>query len=155
MGRALKYNNVSKGDTDMEETLLTPQQKEILKYKALINYYKKHPNAPLLVLGSQYVWIDGTPEEYKAIGAGRKNYSDSTFTYSVELLPSNDPNREWDNFALIFITSRDNVCKKIIKGKKIVPEYVVKGTPSRVIAEHEEDVFEWECPESILSPKEA
>ena len=150
MGRALEYNNVSNGEADMEETLLTPQQKEILKYKALIDYYEKHPNAPIVAIKSQYIWVDGTPEVYKAIGAGRKNYSDSVFMYSVELLPSDDPNREWDNFALIFMASRDNVCKKIIKGKKIVPEYVVKGTPSRVIAEHEEDVFEWECPESIL-----
>jgi hypothetical protein len=154
MERALEYNNVSNGDGDMEKTPLTTQQEEILKYKALIDFYEKHPTAPVSVLNNQYIWIAGTPNDYKAIGAGRKEYNDSTFVYNVEILPSNDPDREWDSFSLKFITNRENVCKKISKGKKIVPEHIEQGTPTRIIAEHEEDDFEWECPESILAPAE-
>jgi hypothetical protein len=138
----------------MEKTLLTSQQKEILKYKALIDYYEKHPTAPVSALNNQYIWIVGAPEEYKAIGAGKKEYNNDTFVYRVEILPSDYPDRKWDNLELRYITSRENVCKKIVRGKKIVPEYIVQGTPSRVIEEHEEDDIEWECPESILASSE-
>lgn len=46
-------------------------------------------------------------------------------------------------------TARENVCKKIVVGKR-----TVEAQPERILAaipEHEEDVVEWECPESFLN----
>ena len=139
---------------ELQETAIaqTPQERCIAYHKAFVDYYSKHPTAPANNMfdydyeKSDYIWIDGKPEEYKAIGSGDKRYTDEYFYFTVTLIPG--------SLELRFITPRGNVCKKIVKGKKIVPEYTVEGTPSRVIPEHEEDDFEWECPESILAPAE-
>jgi hypothetical protein len=49
-------------------------------------------------------------------------------------------------------TARQNVCKKIVVGTRVVPateERVIEAEP-----EHEEEIVEWECPESFVALKE-
>jgi hypothetical protein len=40
------------------------------------------------------------------------------------------------------LTAKQHICKKVVVGTRKVPETVVP--------EHEEDIYEWKCPESIL-----
>lgn len=49
-------------------------------------------------------------------------------------------------------SSRDVVCKKIVVGKRVIPatqERIIEAEPER-----EEDIVEWECPESFNALKE-
>ena len=126
----------------------TPQEKTVTYYTALAKYYATHPDAPVPYLAhTEYVWISGTPEEYKAIGAGEKEYSDNNFFFAVELIP--------DVLTLKFATNRENVCAKRVVGTRIVPEHILPGIPSQIIAEHTEEIIEWDCPESLLKAKES
>lgn len=48
--------------------------------------------------------------------------------------------------------SREQVCKRVVVGTKIVPakeEEIIPAEP-----EHEEDIVKWECPESFIALKE-
>jgi hypothetical protein len=126
----------------------TPQEKAVAYFTALSKYYATHPDAPAPYLAqTEYVWISGTPEEYKAIGAGEREYSDNNFFFAVELIP--------DVLTLKFATNRGNVCKKRVFGTRTVPEFILQGTASTVIAEHEEEIFEWDCPKSLLKARES
>jgi hypothetical protein len=135
----------------MEEAQIkkqTPQEKAVAYFIALSKYYATHPDAPVPFLAkSEYIWISGTPEEYKAIGAGEKQYSDNNFFFTVELIP--------DVLTLKFGTNRENVCTKRVVGTRIVHEHILPGTPSQIIAEHTEEIIEWDCPESLLKAKES
>jgi hypothetical protein len=126
----------------------TPQEKAVAYFTALSTYYATHPDAPTPYLAqTEYIWISGTPEEYKAIGAGEKKYSDDNFFFTVELIPG--------VITLNFSTNRENVCTKRVIGTRIVPEHILPGTPSQIIAEHTEEIIEWDCPESLLKAKES
>ena len=126
----------------------TPQEKAVTYFTALAKYYATHPDAPVPYLPqTEYIWISGTPEEYKAIGAGEKEYSDNNFFFTVELIP--------DVLTLKYATNRENVCAKRVVGTRIVPEHILQGTPIQIIAEHTEEIIEWDCPESLLKAKES
>lgn len=43
---------------------------------------------------------------------------------------------------------KNEICEKVVVGKRIVPAQPAKTVPA--VEEHEEDVFEWKCPESFL-----
>ena len=126
----------------------TPQEKAVAYFTALSKYYATHPDAPVPHLPqTEYIWISGTPEEYKAIGAGEKEYSDNNFFFTVELIP--------DVLTLKFATNRENVCTKRVVGTRIVPECILSVIPSQLITEHTEEIIEWDCPESLLKAKES
>ena len=78
-----------------------------------------------------------------AIGTFKKD-GDSWYTRVTHTL---------EHGATVSISAkRDTVCKKLVVGKKIVP-----SAPERIIPampEHEEDIVEWECPESFLAMKD-
>jgi len=125
----------------------TPQEKAVAYFTALAKYYATHPDAPAPYLTHPlYIWTSGTPD-YKAIGAGEKKYSGNNFFFIVKLIP--------DVLTLKFATSRGNVCAKRVVGTRIVPEYIQPGIPSQIIAEHTEEIIEWDCPESLLKAKES
>lgn len=54
------------------------------------------------------------------------------------------------NLRLQFYIDRTKVCRKIVKGTKVVPEKYVPATECRVIPAHEEEIVEWVCPESLM-----
>jgi hypothetical protein len=138
--------DVNKVGMSAEAIEQTPQEKAVAYFTALAKYYATHPDAPVPYLAqTEYIWISGTPEQYKAIGAGEKEYFNNSFLFGVELIP--------DVLTLKFITSRANVCTKRVVGTRIVPEYILQGIPSQVIEEHTEEVIEWDCPESLLKAK--
>jgi hypothetical protein len=126
----------------------TPQEEAVEYYLALAKYYAAHPNAMVEYLPEiQYLWINGKPEEYKAAGAGDKEFTNDYVNYNVELIPK--------KLTLNFCTPRGNVCKKRVVGTKEVPEFYIAGTAGRVIPAHTEEVIEWDCPESLLKAKES
>jgi len=65
---------------------------------------------------------------------------DTYCTGAVATLPS--------GVKISVITSRENVCRKVVVGKRVVPatERIVEEIP-----EHEEEIVEWECPESFIA----
>lgn len=134
------------GENQVKEQ--TPQEKAVEYHLALAKYYAAHPNALVAFLPTiLYLWINGKPEEYKAAGAGDKVFANDLVNYNVELIPN--------KLTLNFITSRGNVCKKRVVGTKEVPEEYIAGTAGRIIPAHTEEVFEWDCPESLLKAKES
>lgn len=126
----------------------TPQEKLVARCATIAKFYTEHPDAPVPYRPlTEYIWITGTPEQYKAIGAGEKEYADDNFFFCVELIPG--------ELTLTFAAARENVCTKRVVGTKIVPEYIQQGTPSKVIPAHTEEIIEWDCPESLLKAKES
>lgn len=62
--------------------------------------------------------------------------------------------KDFEGITVEWFAYRSDVCKRVSKGIKVVPETVIPAKPTQVIAAHEIEEFEWECPESLLS-KEA
>lgn len=46
---------------------------------------------------------------------------------------------------------RDDVCERIVTGKKTIPETVI---PEHVVPAHEVETVEWNCPDSLLQTPE-
>ena len=55
-----------------------------------------------------------------------------------------------DRVDFTVTTSRENVCKKIKTGEKIIPAHVEPALPERLVAEHVVEEFEWDCSDPIL-----
>lgn len=115
------------------------------------------------LLRAQADWIEKLPEDFyvcpdsvlvycadkerfqravKAIGgAWSKKGGEDYFSAMKELCGEDD--------AIKVYTNREEVCERVKVGTKVIPakpELVVPATEERVI-----DVFEWKCPESVLS----
>ena len=50
-----------------------------------------------------------------------------------------------------WFNTRSNVCERVSKGTKIVPETIIPARPEQIIPAHEVEEFEWKCPESLLA----
>jgi hypothetical protein len=50
--------------------------------------------------------------------------------------------------------TRDRVCERVVVGQREIPDQIIPAKPEEFIPGHKEDVYEWRCPESILSRKE-
>ena len=123
---------------------MAAKEKEMLlsQLYAIIAWYKAHPNAPVIYLGNKFLkTFDAKPETIKAIGPGKKVFDDSYFNYVVDIAPG---------IQIEFFTSRGAVCQKKVIGTRTVPEEVIPTIVGKVIPAHEEEITEWECPESLL-----
>jgi len=56
--------------------------------------------------------------------------------------------KDFGGVRLEAIVYRSEVCERVVVGKKVIPETII---PAILVPEHEEDIIEWKCPESILS----
>jgi hypothetical protein len=74
----------------------------------------------------------------QALRTFKKDYTQSFFTMS----------KEFSGITLTFYFSRDEVCTKKVLGTKSVPD---RYEPGYLVAAHEEEIVEWECPESLLA----
>lgn len=125
---------------------LTPQQEFIEGLRELAAWYENHPNAPVpnsYAMDMTVTNFTAKPEEIRAIGKGVKDYDDVWFRYIVT----------GERFKLQFLEYRSQVCTKKVVGTKLVPEQVIEACEAQVIPAHEEEVFEWECPGSLLNPE--
>ncbi len=58
--------------------------------------------------------------------------------------------REFGGIKFMVYVSREKVCKRIVVGKKVVPESIQPATEEKIIPEHEEEIVQWDCPPSLL-----
>ena len=130
-----------------EVTKLTKQQKLSHGLRQLAEWYDKHPDAPIPYDATTITvfGFSAKPEEVRAIGSAKKEWGESIFRLTVEL----------PNATIRFIACRSDVCTRKVVGTRTVPEKVVKATEAEIIPEHEEDIVEWECHESLLKPEES
>lgn len=84
---------------------------------------------------NQYVFPSAFRESARALGAFDKTPSDDF--YGAE--------RRFGPITLRLFTDRSAVCKRIVKGTRIIP-----AEPERT-----EEVVEWECSESLLAETES
>lgn len=123
---------------------MTLQQKFSAGLREVADWYDRHPNAPLpspdgLIEVSVY-GFNATPDEMKAVGAGRKEYPEGygIFRYWVDL-----------NHAKIkFVASRSKVCTAKVVGFREIPEQHIEA---HVIPAKREEIVEWECRGSLLA----
>jgi hypothetical protein len=126
--------------------MLTDQEKAILNLQALIDYFRAHPNAPvpgsLSEDGSFYCGLDYDAEKCKqqilSIGGFKKVFGIIDAEFHVPV----------GEYTIKYYTRRDNICERKVVGMKQVPEKVI---PARVIPAHQEEIVEWECPDSVLA----
>jgi hypothetical protein len=124
---------------------LTAQQRYSLALRQIADWYEVHPDAPMPSGGYQNLSIydfDATPEQIRAIGAAKKEYSGSLFYYVVES----------ENFTIKFIANRADVCTQKVVGFREIPEQFVEA---HVIPAKREEIVEWECRESLLAAEPA
>ena len=55
---------------------------------------------------------------------------------------------------LRYVFSRNSVCTRKVVGTKVVPERIEPAKEEEIIPEHEVEVYEWECNESLIESKE-
>lgn len=51
-----------------------------------------------------------------------------------------------ENVSIEVNVTRNVICERVVVGKKTVPETYI---PSKFVAEHEEEIVEWRCPEDL------
>lgn len=124
----------------------TKQQAFADTCRKLADFYEAHPDIPSPTHDNFNVYVekDELPRIAKEIGSCKKNVDDTYF----ELV------KDFGTMTISFFVYRNQVCEKVVVGKKIIPEYVIPASEERVIPEHEEDVVEWRCPDSLLTEGE-
>ena len=120
--------------------------------RTLADFYELHPDTPAPSIWgwsndvSIYLPAEKSKEYLRRIGAFEKEYVGETFRAKKIL---ND-----GEVVLLFNTDRTAVCRKVVKGTRVVPETYVPGTEGHIEPEHEEEIVEWECDEPILAETE-
>ena len=106
--------------------------------KGLLEFYENHPNFPLPTfnLGCNVYQYGAEKEEIGEL-ARRLGKTEKIFGSDFMLC-----RKFSENVSIKVIASREKICKKIVKGKKIIP--------SHYQPEREEEIVEWECDESLL-----
>lgn len=83
----------------------------------------------------------------KALRNAKKNYNGDSFSLSKTFGES--PWRP-GSITIAFQTTRQAVCRKVVKEVKEIPEEIV---PSKVIPARTEEVVEWVCDDPLLAAK--
>ena len=108
--------------------------------REVADFLESNPEAPL-PSGNLGMWLGSDSKTALAAvarteGKWNKEYSSYSFTLS----------KMFHGVRLAYMTSRGEVCERIVVGKKHVPAVFLE--------EREEDIVEWKCAESILKPDE-
>lgn len=72
----------------------------------------------------------------KIIGKVDKHFADTIVWLTT---------RPVENIRLDFNASRDQVCERIVTGKKTIERQIIPAVPEKIIDEHEVDLVEWRC----------
>ena len=106
----------------------------------LAEFYRNNPNIPLPYFTGFSIGADSKQAFAKivrALGTCKKSFND----YAVNAVKEVGP------FSIYVSTTRENICEKVVTGKRIVPAYFAP--------EREEDIIEWKCPEGVSLLAEA
>lgn len=97
--------------------------------RELADWYESHPDAPTPCAETINVFPDVSDlaSGVRHCGGFKKVHADKWFFLT----------RDFGGIRLEFNFSRDEVCERIVIGKRVVP---VQITP-----EHEEEIVEWKC----------
>jgi hypothetical protein len=114
--------------------------------RALATWFDKHPDAPVpFGLSDSVKFIchlsygkEARDKEIRSIGTFEKNFDNNYMNLRVTV----------GDYTLEYYTPRASVCTPKITGTRHVEEKVI---PATVIPAHEENIIEWDCPDSILS----
>lgn len=110
----------------------------------LANILEANPGIPQPCFGTAVIRCS-TLQEMRAIAK----------SYGGTWVKEDDPNdfqmrREFGpGMRLLVYASHEAVCKKIVTGKRVIPEHIIPASEERVIPEHEEEIVEWHCPEVL------
>lgn len=107
-----------------------------------------HPEVPAPNYNQYFYMHDCTKEQLAAAATAgikaEKSYTDENFSLILRL---GNRDRWSSDINLYFSTKREEVCERVVVGKKLVPEKIIpeQHTPSRIEPAHEVDVVEWKC----------
>jgi len=112
--------------------------------RAIAKLYEENPSLPQF---SNNFTVYGQNKESLAkiamiIGTCKKDYSDSFFKLQ----------KEFGEISLSFLGWREDICKRKVVGKRLVVKDVEQERVYKT-EEVEEDIIEWECPDSLLDTK--
>lgn len=123
---------------------MNPHQQLIDDLRSLANFLEDRPTLRLSKNFDIYTCV--SPEEMKDIvrmcGTIEKKVENSTF----------DVVKRIGGIKLTWFTSRENVCKRIKVGEKIVPAQEARTIEIEAKPETVEAIYKWECPDSLLRP---
>ena len=71
--------------------------------------------------------------------------------YGVSFSTSFDLDLQFGSITMRITAERSTVCRPMVVGKKKVKEVVVPAREEKILPEHEEDIVEWQCGESLLA----
>lgn len=127
----------------MFETFTNTQYAAFLR--ELADFYESRPGLPRPTLWGWRAEGDVNLDKKKAkdilrtLGAFEKKYTGDQFD-AIVTLPSGG--------KLVFTTPREAICRKVVVGKKFVPEEYI---PGKIEPAHEVEIVEWQCDEPILA----
>lgn len=103
----------------------------------------------------------GTDESYPNINVSLFTYDKETFGKLTSLLGGLEKSasesyltshKKLANSSIQVHGYREMICEKVKVGTKIIPAKEAELVPAE--PEHEEDIYEWKCPDSFLALKE-
>jgi len=118
------------------------RKQQIADLREVLNWFEKHPEIPLPVTEFNiYSW--DTTEEARtmatAMGTFEKRAQENLFYLT----------KRFGTVQVRAVFSRSQVCKRIVTGKRTVPERV------EVVPAHEEEIVEWDCPSLLKEESRA
>lgn len=123
---------------------MNAREEQIIGLRNLADFYEANPNFPLGYLGDSFVFV-ATREEVvnlaRGFGNWDKHYIGDTF-YLVKKMS--------ENLKLNICVPREQVCRKVVSGKRMVEKDVTQVIRKEMV---EEEIFDWVCDEPLLSPK--
>lgn len=131
------------------EPILAPEAKPhpqavLLKgLRDMANFIERHPDAVCEFTHVHICEFDKiTALARRGYGLLKKEVTSNWFMLVKEFGPR--VKIEWNE-------SRERVCKKVSKGTKVIPAEPAKTVTIEAKPERVEEIFEWECPESLLA----
>lgn len=103
--------------------------------RRLAMFFEDHPNVPNPGCSNVNIWVEPSdlPTIARELGSCEKVFDEHYYQLQKQV----------GEHRLDFFTGRENVCEKVAVGKRILP--------ATVVPEHEEIVYEFRCPDSLLN----
>ncbi len=126
--------------------------KLVSKLVRMAAYLLEHPDLPNALIASQMDRIDFfghgmTPAEVIHKFGSMEKVIDKSFPTLFIL------RKQVGDFTIEFNFKREEVCKKVLKEVKVLPAEPARTVEIEATPERTEEVWDWECPDSILRPK--
>ena len=106
----------------------------------IAEFLESHPDVPLPLYPSMTAFVPGASElaqAAKALGHAEKSVLPNWFSMV----------RRFGTVSFEISARRENVCRRVVTGTRVVPATTVA---EHTIPEHAEEIVEWDCPDSLL-----